>query len=119
VPSWAAAGLLVVHLLLGAFGITSSVSVMLMIISSTSALILWDLVQFDQRLAGHMPDSTDMSVEKYHLQSLAAAASAGMILAVVGAYITLQLTFGVVVLLTLMTVGCLVFGVKFILTKER
>jgi hypothetical protein len=48
-------------------------------------------------------------LERYHLRSLAAAASLGLILAWISSYANLQISFAATVLLVLLAVGSLTY----------
>jgi len=114
-----ASSLLLVYVVLAAFGITAGLSSLLMIVACTTALVSWDLIQFNRSVAGNPLGDTNVSIEKIHLQSLALAASAGFMLALISLYIDVHFPFGVIVLLVLMTMGCLLYGMQYILKKNR
>jgi len=115
---WSASSLLVVIVILAAIGITVDLSLTLMIIACTTALVSWDLIQFNQSMVGNSLRKTNASVEKYRLHSLALAASTGLMLVLISSYINLQFTFGLIVFLVLIAMGCLVGSMQYIMKKN-
>jgi high-affinity Fe2+/Pb2+ permease len=61
---------------------------------------------------------TDARLEKYRLQALATAVFIGLSLAFVSSYISLQFPFGANVLLVLIAMGCLVYGVRYLVRNR-
>jgi hypothetical protein len=115
---WPASSLLVVFIILAAVGMLAELSIMLMIIAGTAALVSWDLMQFNQSMVGNAVLKTNKSLEKLHLNSLALAAFVGLTLALISSYISLQFPFGLIVVLVLMTAGCLIGGIQYIRKKS-
>lgn len=115
---WPASSLLLAYVFLAAIGITADLSPILMIAACTGALLCWDLVLFNQSIVTGSPPKLIASLEKNHLQSLALAASAGLILALLGSTIYLRFPFVLIVLLVLVTMGCLLYGMQYIM-KEK
>ena len=116
---WSASILLLASVLLAAIGITIGLSLILMLVACSAALISWDLIQFNHRMVESSLHAADALVEKYHIQSLAFAASAGLLLALIGSSINLNLPFAVIVLLALTTVGGLIFGLQSMMRKDQ
>jgi hypothetical protein len=106
-----------VFVILAAVGITLSVPANLMIIACTAALVSWDLLLFGQSASEDTPSKADSLLEKYHLQALALTASAGLVIALIIRYIHLQLSFTITALLSLAAVGCLTYGLRYIINK--
>ena len=115
---WPASSLLVVFISLAAVGMLADLPSMLMIIAGTAALVSWDLMLFNQSMVGNAAPKTNKSLEKHHLNSLPLAAFAGLTLALISSYISLQFPFGLIVILVLMTVGCLIGGIQYIRKKS-
>jgi len=115
---WPTSSLLVVFIILAAVGMLAELPFMLMIIAGTTALVSWDLMQFNQSMVGNAAPKTNKSLEKFHLNSLALAAFAGLTLALISSYISLRFPFGLIVVLVLITVGCLIGGVQYIRKKS-
>ena len=115
---WPASSLLLAYVFLAAFGITAGVSSILMMAACTGALLCWDLMLFNQSIVANSPHRPNAALEKYHLQSLALAASAGLMLALLTSSINLRFPFVLIVFLVLMTMGCLLYGIQYILKKE-
>ena len=116
---WSASILLLASVLLAAIGITIGLSLILMIIACSAALISWDLIQFNDRMVESSSHTADALLEKYHMQALAYAASAGLLLALIGSSISLNLPFAVIILLALTTVGGLIFGLQSMMRKDQ
>jgi hypothetical protein len=114
-----ASSVLLGFVILAAIGIIADLSLNLMLIACTTALVSWDLMQFNQSRVGNPLHKTNSSLEKYHLQSLASAASAGLMLAFMGSLISVRLPFGVIVLLVLMAMGCLMLNMRYIMRKSH
>jgi hypothetical protein len=115
---WPASSLMVVFIILAAVGMLADLPLMLMITAGTAALISWDLMQFNQSMVGNAARKTNMSLEKHHLNSLALAAFAGLALALISSYISLQFPFGQIVILVLLSVGCLIGAIQYIMKKK-
>ena len=114
-----ASSLLVVFVILAAVGITADLSLILMIVACTAALVSWDLMQFNQRLVANSFHKTNASLEKNHLYSLAIAAFAGLTLALISSYINIQFPFILILFLVLMVMGCLVSSIQYIRGKKH
>lgn len=106
------------YVILAAVGIMLDFSVSLMIVACVFALVSWDLLQFVQSDAGNLLDTSIMSREKYHLNSLALAASLGLIMALISANINLRIPFVVIVFLALIATGCFIYGVQFVARRK-
>ncbi|MFC1936041.1 hypothetical protein ACFLYP_00080 [Chloroflexota bacterium] len=115
---WSSSSILVAYVILAAIGITANLSLVLMISASTTALASWDLIQFNQSLFGNPLRKTNAPLEKNHLCSLALAASVGMALALISSFINLSFSFGVMILLVLMAMGCLIYCMQYIMKKN-
>ena len=115
---WADSSFLLAYLVLAAIGIVDDQSLVLMIIACTTALVSWDLMQFNQSMVGCSIPDANAALEKYHLNSLALAASAGLILALSSIYINLQFPFGVTILLVSIAMGCLLYSMRYIRSKK-
>jgi hypothetical protein len=115
---WPASSLLLAYVFLAAIGITADVSPILMMAACTGALLCWDLVLFNQSIVRGSPAKPNASLEKHHLKWLALAASAGLTLALLSSTISLHFPFVLIVCLVLMTMGCLLYGMQYILKKK-
>lgn len=111
---WSASGLLLAFYLLAAFGITTNISPILMIIACTVALISWDLMQFNRPLFGKSHMEGSMFLGKYHLRTLVFAASVGLLLALLSLYINLELSFRITTILVLIAIGCLIYSIRYL-----
>ena len=115
---WSASILLSGFVLLAAIGMLANLSTLLMLVACTAALAWWDLANFAQsKVVGQPPESTGL-LEKAHLQSLALAATAGLVLALATSYFNLQISFLGTVLLVLFTVGCLMYAMQSLVKKN-
>jgi hypothetical protein len=106
------------YVILASVGIIAELSSALMVIACTTALASWDLLQIDQSASGYSPGKTNGLLEKNHLNSLALAASAGLILSLISANITLQFPFVVIAILVSVAMGFLFYGVQFVVKKK-
>lgn len=111
---WLAAVSLLGYVILAAVGIIVNLSLVLMIIACTLALVNWELIQFKHSTARNSQARSNSALEKYHQRSLALAASSGLALALFSSFINIQLPFGVVALLVLIAMGFLVYGMRYI-----
>lgn len=116
---WSASIFLLGFVIFAANGIATGLSFHLMLIGCTASLAAWDLMLFNQSLAGSMPGKAIASLERHHLQSLAAAVIAGLLLALLTSNIEVQFPFGVIVLLVLITIGCLIFSMRCIMENKH
>ena len=107
------------YVILAAVGIIGGLSTALMLIACTAALVSWDLLQMDQSASGYPPGKTSGALEKYHLNSLALAASIGLTLSLVSANLSLQFPFVVIVFLVLIAAGSLIYTMQYIVNKRR
>ena len=107
------------YVILASVGIIAEVSTALMIIACTTALVSWDLLQVNQSASGYPPGKTNGLLEKSHLNSLALAASAGLILSLLSANIKLQFPFVVIAFLVLTALGSLIYSMQYIVNKKR
>lgn len=115
---WSASSLLCAYVLLAAIGVMEGLSSILMVVACTVALLCWDLILFNQSIVTNSLPKPKASLEKYHLGSLAVAASAGLMLALLSSLINLHIPFVGVTFLVLMTMGCLLYSVQY-LTKKK
>ena len=114
---WSASSQLMVYVVLATIGVTLNLSIYLMVVGCTTALACWDLTHFRDTMIDNPPFGTDARLERYRLQSLATAVLTGLFLALISMYINLQFPFGVTTLLVLMAMGCLVYGVQYLVRR--
>ena len=114
---WSASSLLLIDVALAIIGVTLNLSIYLMVVGCTTALACWDLTHFRHTMIDK-PPLGDVRLEKYRLQSLATAAFTGLFLAFISSYINLQFPFGIMVFLVLMALGCLVYGVQYLVRNR-
>ena len=88
-----------------------------MVIASTTALVSWDLALFRRSTAEETADQTYLLLEKVHLRALGLAAFTGLMLSMIIQYIHLQIPFIITASLGLMAVGCLTYGMRYIVKK--
>ena len=100
--TWLSLAALVISISLAAAGLLSGASPTFMIFSATLALASWDLVFLDHILAGSSSAQTVTLLEKKLYQSLVLALGLGLLAAVTGRMIRLQIPFGGVVLLAIL-----------------
>jgi len=117
-PFWSSTGLLLIDVALAVIGVTLNLSIYLMVVGCTTALACWDLTHFRHTMIDNPPLATDARLERFRLQSLATAVFMGMSLAFIGAFIKLQFSFGVMVFLVLVAVGCLTYGVQYLVRNR-
>lgn len=117
-PFWSATGLLLIDVVLAIIGVTLNLSVYLMVVGCTAALVCWDLIHFRQAIPDKPPLGTDARWERYHLQSLATAVFTGLFLAFISSYINLQFPFGIMVFFVLMAMGGLIYGVLYLVRNR-
>jgi hypothetical protein len=115
---WSASSLLLIDVALAIIGVTLNLSIYLMVVGCTAALACWDLTHFRYTIIENPPLATDARLERFRLQSLAIAVFMGMSLAFIGAFIKLQFSFGVMVFLVLVAVGCLTYGVQYLVRNR-
>ena len=115
---WSASSLLLMGVALAIIGVTINLSIYLMVIGCTATLACWDLTHFRQAITDTPPLGTDARLERYHLQSLATAVFIGLLVALISSYINLQFPFGVMLFLVLMAMGCLVYGVQYLVRNR-
>ena len=105
---------LLAYIVLAVIGVVADLSVELMIIACTFALVSWDLMLFEHSIVGDSAFQTNTSLEKHHLRSLTVATAAGLLLAFASLYVRLRLPFGVIVSLALIVTGFLTYSVQHI-----
>jgi hypothetical protein len=104
---------------LATLGILLDFPVGLMTIACVTALISWELLLFDQSNVENSPDKSNSLREKYHLKSMSLTATVGLILALISANVSLRIPFIVVIILVLIFIGCLIYGVQFVVKKDH
>jgi hypothetical protein len=109
---WPASSVLLVIVLLSAIGITAGLHLLPMLAASTAALVTWDLTLFAQGRSTNQQSASIPLFERKHLQSLAMAASAGLLLAWGSSYLNFHLPFILMVLFVLLAIIGLVYGIK-------
>ncbi len=113
-PFWGACGLLSIYIALAVLGITRHAPAVLLSAGCVLALMAWDLS--DPR--GHSADGKAGDyvglMENRRLRSLAAVSIVSLLLVAVAALIRLELPFGVIVLLSLLLMGCLVYAIHYL-----
>jgi hypothetical protein len=107
------------YVILASVGIIAKLSSALMVIACTAALASWDLLQIDQSASRYSPGKTNGLLEKYHLNSLALAASTGLILSLISANISLQFPFVLIAILVLLAAGSLIYSMQHIVNKRK
>lgn len=115
---WSTTGLLLIDLALAVIGVTLNLSFYLMVVGCTAALARWDLAHFRHTMIDNHPLATDARLERFRLQSLATAVFTSLFLAFISSYINLQFPFGAMVFLVLMALGCLVYGVQYLIRNR-
>lgn len=113
-----ASSLLLGLVILAAMGVMADISVHLMLIACTMALVGWDLEQFIRGIAGSPPQKMTLAFDSHHLRQLALAVSTGLVSASLGAFIHLRLPFGVIMLSILVAVWCLMMGIRSIMGRN-
>ncbi len=110
-PFWGACGLLSIYIALAVLGITRHAPAVLLSAGCMLALTAWDLS--DPR--GHSADGKTGGyvglIENKRLRSLAAVSIVSLLLVSAASLVRLELPFGVVVLLSLLLIGCLVYTI--------
>ena len=109
---WSASILLVVYVMLAAFGIFADLSLYLMLIASTTVLASWELMQFTQKKVEISFLKSSNLLEKNHIRTLALATSTGFVLVLISSSIYLELPFIVTAILVLILFGGFLFGVR-------
>ena len=104
--------LLSIYVVLAAIGVIVNLSIPLMILGCTAALVAWDLIFLDQSMVDNSPYETKVPLERYHLQSLAVAISASLLLTFISSYLNLQFQFGVMIFLAVAAVGFITYGLQ-------
>lgn len=90
---------LVLSIGLAAAGLLMSVSPVWMFLGATFALAGWDIVLFQSNLSGDLPAQGVDLLEKRHYRNLTTALGLGLLVAVAGSMIRIQIPFGWMMLL--------------------
>lgn len=112
---WSASALLLIYVVFAAIGVMVNLSISSMIFGCTSALMSWDLSHFRQSMADIPSNESLVPLEKDHLQSLAVVIFTSLLLTALSSRLSLELPFGAIVFIALLAVGCLTYGLQFIL----
>ena len=107
---WAASIYLVGFVLLAAIGIIFDLSLLLMLVSGTTALAGWELMQFAPGNIVTHQHHANATLEKLHLQFLGVAIISGLILSLLVSTFSFALPFGITILLVIILFGGLLFG---------
>ena len=112
---WSASSLLLIYIFLAALGMILNLSILLMALGCTTALAWWDLSHFSQSIDNNSSRKVTASLERYHLQSLAAVIFISFILIFIISTFNLRLSFGSIVILSLIAMGCFTYGIHHLL----
>jgi hypothetical protein len=110
---------LISYVTLAAVGVLLEFPIGLMIVTCVISLFSWELMLFNKSNAGNLPDNSDYSRKKYHLNSFALTVSVGLTLAFISANISLNTPFIVIVFLVLISIGCLFYGLQFVVKRKH
>ncbi len=111
---WAASSALTIYLSVSVIGILLRVPVLLLIPGCLAAIAWWDLAEFDESLVGEAPAKARALLEKQRLQSLGLMVGTSLVLEAVGLWLRLQLPFGVVMLLALLSIGGILYSAQWL-----
>lgn len=114
---WSASSILFCIVILSTLGILSEKDDILMILSITSGLVSWDLALKTISYSPGLPKASETTPDKNYISSLSLAAAGGFVLALASLYVDLNLSFGLILLLGLISIAGIVFGVKTILKQ--
>ena len=97
-------GALVISVVWGAVGLLADATPILMILSTTLALVGWDLMLLDHTLTGCANSSaqTISLFENRHYQSLALALGPGLLIVIAGRMIHIEIPLGGLIVLTIL-----------------
>lgn len=107
IGAWFPSVLLVLYLLAACAGLLMNMEPAWMMVGVTAALGGWDLAQFRLRLQTGAWTDLVLQLERRHAQCLIAALSLGLLLALTGLFLRVQLPFGVIVFIILLALGSL------------
>ncbi len=99
---WPPSAALVVSISLAAAGLLAGASPLLMLLSVTPTLGVWDLMLLDQTVTSSSPGKTLALLEQKHYGSLARALGLGLLAALASRVIRFQIPFGVIILLAIL-----------------
>jgi hypothetical protein len=99
---WPPSAALVISISLAAAGLLAGASPLLMLLSITPALAVWDLLPLDQTLSSCSPGKTLDLLEQSHYKSLALALGLGLFAALTSRLIRFQIPFGGIILLAIL-----------------
>ncbi|MBN1266019.1 MAG: hypothetical protein JXA25_11030 [Anaerolineales bacterium] len=112
---WSASIYLAVYVLLAANGILAELPLPLMLVTGTTAMAGWELMQSIQRLDKKSLQRTQNLLEKNHQKALGPAAASGLALAQVSSFLSFELPFIVFIILAVMIFAGLHYGLRQIL----
>ena len=95
---------LVVAICLAVVGLLKGSPSLLMICGSGFALAVWDLITLDHALGGNSLEVQTRQYESKHLQSLALVLGSGLLMAILGRLLNLQIPFVMLMLFVAMVV---------------
>ena len=99
---WASSGALVAYLGLCVVGILLNCPLPPLVLGSLSTLTWWDLTDSGQGFCSEPPGKFRRLLEKHRLQSLALMIGISLMLEAAGLWLSLQLPFGVILLLVIL-----------------
>lgn len=114
-----ASSFLSIYVFLAAMGVIADLSIPLMVLGCTTALASWDLTIFEQSVVDNPSYKTKVPLEGYHLQSLAVAIFASLLLALVSSYLNLQFHFSIMIFLAVVAVGGITYGMQRIMKQDN
>ncbi len=89
-----------------------------MVISGTTAVVWWDLLQFNQSNTGMSSGKNGKVLEKNHLKTLTVTVGVSLMLAMLSANFSLQFPFVINIFLILMAIGGLIIGFQYIVNAK-
>jgi hypothetical protein len=99
---WSPSAALIVSISLAAAGLLAGASPLLMLLSVTPTIAVWDLVLLDQSLTNSSPEKTLALLEHKHYESLALALGLGLLAVIAGHTIRFQIPFAGIILLAIL-----------------
>jgi hypothetical protein len=117
--AWAAPACLVSLVFLAGAGKLAGAPAFLMIPGAAAALAAWDLQELDRSIQGGSPSETVRQFEKNHIRALTIALGAGVVMAVTGSLITLQVPFVIFIGLVLLNLYSLDRVFRYLRNRPR
>jgi hypothetical protein len=104
ISKWPATAVLVLFLAVSAFGLMKQLEIPWLLFNSILILVFWDLHQFAADIPASQPENLTRTLGMNHLRTLAILVALSVVLLLIVAFVSFEIPFGWIILLTIILV---------------